>query len=120
MKTMRKAQLVVLAMALGSTLMAADANWRARGACPWTIRWAADRDTACDKSVHLPGDPEHSGMAIPGESPTRLTWQQGDRREYAGDWPGLCPKLSDPQSPGYLGPQIVCTLPSGHQGRCAP
>jgi len=53
---------------------------------------------------------EHVGVlrdyAYPG-STTYLRWYDDDRRNFHGEWPGAC----------GLGP---CTLPTGHNGRCAP
>lgn len=51
---------------------------------------------------------EHQGVlndyAYPGSS-TVVTWMEGDRRSFKGDW-ALCPNN--------------CTLPAGHRGACAP
>jgi hypothetical protein len=55
---------------------------------------------------------QHEGPGImPGQV---IYWHAGDRREYTGEWPGYCDRL--PGMPFQGG----CTLPRGHQGRCAP
>lgn len=41
--------------------------------------------------------------AFPGSS-TGIEWQEDDRRNFHGEWPGACPG---------------CTLPLGHHGRHA-
>jgi hypothetical protein len=93
--------------------------------CPWNIRWTFGQDTQCDKEEHVTnvsvraipdhpgrfgveyqGEPQHSSRLPNGV--TVLTWEAGDRREFLGDWPGLC----------LLGKG--CTLHRGHHGRCAP
>jgi hypothetical protein len=43
--------------------------------------------------------------AYPG-SRTRVDWDEGDRRTFHGEWPGVC------DAPG-------CPLPNGHHGRHA-
>lgn len=43
-------------------------------------------------------------MAYPGSS-TTITWHEGDRRNFHGDWPGVC--------------SVICMLPSGHKGNHA-
>jgi hypothetical protein len=76
-------------------------------ACPWKIRaWPGDDGTvSCEKDDHLPGDPRHEGAASNGI--TVVDWMAGDRREYTGDWPGLCPHQP-------------CVLHAGHHGGHAP
>jgi hypothetical protein len=39
-------------------------------------------------------------------SVTRMEWTESDRRNYHGDWPGLC----------YAASENRCILPSGHRG----
>jgi hypothetical protein len=94
--------------------------------CPWKIHWGVSQEstTQCDKDVHLTnlvamplpdgrvavdydGDGAHAGPALMAGQ--RITWQAGDRREYTGDWPGLCP-----------GSGQGCTLHAGHHGDHAP
>jgi hypothetical protein len=95
--------------------------------CPWSIRWTTGQDASCDKPEHVhnlvithtpagqftvdyQGDGEHHAVirdyAYPG-SETKLNWKAGDRREFTGDWPGPCTKLTH------------CTFHAGHHGRCA-
>lgn len=74
----------------------------------------------CDAHLHwgtiavdcdLPADhgTEHGGTYLQ----TRVTWQEGDRRNYHGDPPGPC----DARGTGVGGlPVNVCVLPRGHHG----
>lgn len=95
--------------------------------CPWKIKWGINeyQVAACRKDDHVTGrqalvkgtyrdvaepDPEHEGPA--GNGITMIHWYSGDRREYTGDWPGLCGREGD--GPGR------CSLPANHHGRCAP
>jgi hypothetical protein len=45
-------------------------------------------------------------------SVTLITWHEGDRRNYHGDWPGQCPYKAHPlwHDPSQ------CPLPDGHPG----
>ena len=101
--------------------------------CEWKIRWTFGQDARCEHDEHVTGlrvipeagglfsieysdsgghDGEHRAVlrdfAYPG-SQTGLTWRAGDRREFAGDWPGPC-----------TGRVAGCTLHAGHHGRCQP
>lgn len=65
-----------------------------------------DTEIACALAgEHL----EHEGTlrdyAYAG-SATTVSWFEDDRRNFHGDWPGLCP--------------ADCTLPAGHRGNHAP
>lgn len=97
--------------------------------CQYKIRWTFDTDAQCEKEHHidqviinersdklfsvvtvgdgLPDTGEH--YAHVGPHRTHMTWSAGDRREFTGEWPGLC-----------TGKVPNCTLPLGHHGRCAP
>ena len=89
--------------------------------CPWKIHWGMGQEstTQCDKDDHgvvatpegprwyFGDDYEHSGPGLPQFPDQRIVWQAGDRREYIGDWPGLCPHQP-------------CILHTGHHGRHAP
>ena len=76
--------------------------------CEWKIHFGTGQEMTalCDKERgHLGVDAEHSGEGmVPGQ---RITWLAGDRREYTGEWPGLCPDQP-------------CILHDGHHGRHAP
>jgi hypothetical protein len=66
-----------------------------------------DTEIRCGK---LPGThPTHEGTlrdyAYPG-SATTFTWQDDDRRNFYGEWPGQCPEN--------------CVLPLHHRGQHAP
>lgn len=93
--------------------------------CPWRIHWGVGQEstTQCAKPVHMTlhtitqlsdgriavdcdGDPEHEGPSGV-QFGQKIQWQAGDRREYVGDWPGLCPHQP-------------CILHLGHNGRHAP
>lgn len=83
--------------------------------CDYSVRWGttAETTTRCAKE---PGhaDVEHEGPGLPQFPGQTVHWLAGDRREYRGGWPGYCAKLrGEPFNGG-------CTLPLGHQGRCAP
>lgn len=70
----------------------------------------------CQRQEH-PSWSDHEAVlrdyAYPG-SETTIHWRSGDRREFTGNFPGYCTKL------GSTGGRQNCTLPAGHQGRCAP
>ncbi len=74
--------------------------------CPWKIHWGTGLEytTRCDRTPHA--DEHHEGPSgvFAGQ---RISWVAGDRREYTGDWPGLCPDQP-------------CVLHAGHHGRHAP
>jgi hypothetical protein len=77
--------------------------------CPWKIHWGTGQEstTQCDRPEHdVTADPDHEGPTgvMDGQ---RVTWVAGDRREYTGEWPGLCPDQP-------------CILHAGHRGRHAP
>lgn len=108
--------------------------------CPWKVHWGPhpEADVQCRKDDHVTGrralserrevnddgrielievqrdiaapDPEHEALLANGV--TVLHWYSGDRREYTGDWPGLCGREGG--GPGR------CSLPANHHGRCAP
>jgi hypothetical protein len=70
-----------------------------------------DVEIACamgDPPKHGPNS--HSGVlrdyAYPG-SETVISWEEGDRRTYHGDWPGACGRIAG------------CLLPAGHHRDCA-
>ena len=67
-----------------------------------------DTEIRCDattEKVHM-----HGGVlrdyAYPG-SETTITWHEDDRRNFHGEWPGPCGRLS------------TCVLPDGHPRGCA-
>lgn len=66
-----------------------------------------DREVACEEAG---SHRSHAGVlrdyAYPG-SKTVLHWEDDDRRNYRGDWPGACGR-----TPG-------CVLPAGHPRDCA-
>lgn len=80
----------------------------AEATCPWRIHWGASEEshTRCTKPAHLPGDPKHTGPSgvLVGQT---ITWLAGDRREYAGSYPGPCELTRG------------CILHTGHLRRCA-
>lgn len=76
--------------------------------CAWKIHWGTlqEHTTQCDRDEHVTipadapeeamrsilltqGDGKHQGQA--GNGVTMIEWMAGDRREYTGPWPGLCP-----------------------------
>jgi hypothetical protein len=65
-----------------------------------------DTELACE--CDEPGHTNHQGTlrdyAFPG-SATTIYWAEGDRRNFRGDWPGVC--LSGGAHP--------CVLPAGHR-----
>lgn len=95
--------------------------------CEWKLRTSpASPELICDRERHIEdrtiselpggqftvetiGDPRHHAVlrdyAYPG-SETGVDWKAGDRREYIGDWPGICQRSPD------------CNLHAGHHGRC--
>jgi hypothetical protein len=76
--------------------------------CPWVIHWGTSQEctTWCDREEHVErGDFDHEGPGLMRDQ--RISWQAGDRREYTGEWPGLCPVQP-------------CVLHAGHHGRHAP
>lgn len=98
--------------------------------CQYRIRWTFSGDAQCELEHHIDsvliyneqpdgrfsvatvgdGGPEtHVHKARVGANGTVLSWNAGDRREYTGEFPGLCTG----KIPG-------CTLPLGHHGNCAP
>lgn len=95
--------------------------------CPWSIRpFPNETQVSCEREEHLDlarqetetgQTPEHKAVlrdyAWPG-SATEITWLAGDRREFAGNFPGYCTKL------GSTGGRQTCTLPAEHRGKCAP
>jgi len=96
--------------------------------CEWKIRWTFGTDAQCERDHHIdqviitprpggqfsvvtigdgqPDTHEHRSHISSGQV---LTWGAGDRREFTGDWPGLC-----------TGKVPGCVLRTGHHGRCAP
>lgn len=88
--------------------------------CPWKIRLLSGQNTQCEKQAHVPAETPvevmtedeymHQGIirdyAYPG-SETKINWYASDRREFTGDWPGVCTKTWG------------CTLPAGHHRECA-
>ena len=79
-----------------------------RQPCDARIRpFMGDTEIACGrKGTH----DQHQGAirdyAYPG-SKTEVSWYEGDRRNYHGDWPGRCTTTA------------ACVLPNEHPGRCA-
>lgn len=66
--------------------------------CVHKFAWSTMR-LECNKPAHV-GDPEHSGLYLA----TTITWLDGDRRDYIGNyWP--CDGLDG-----------LCILPGAHPG----
>lgn len=73
--------------------------------CPWAMAWGGPANPMiipCRLADH-PGAADHEGKL----HQTTVTWMDGDRRCFKGEFPGWCAK-----TPG-------CVLPAGHHGRCA-
>lgn len=73
--------------------------------CPMKIRWGLGNISQCLNDDGHDGD--HVGPGLPEFEYQRIHWQSGDRREFAGDWPGPCDRTNG------------CILHLDHLGRCA-
>lgn len=93
------------------------------GAVPVAMGWPRMSEAVCDAKIrpmtddseipctYEPGhDGDHRGVirdrAYIG-SATAVSWQENDRRNFHGEWPGRCSNVGH------------CVLPAGHHGRHA-